>query len=65
MEGTSVFKRIGGDRMTAQRKYEDPFTFAPACHLLFSGNGPVAPGAGEAFWDRWHVIPFEEEVVPD
>jgi P4 family phage/plasmid primase-like protien len=63
LEGTSVFKQItGGDRMNAQRKYKDRFNFTPHCHLLFSGNGPIkAPQAGEAFWDRWVVIPFENE----
>lgn len=60
LKGVSVFKQItGGDRMYAERKHEQGFDFTPHCHLLFSGNGPIiAPGAGEAFWDRWIVIPF-------
>jgi P4 family phage/plasmid primase-like protien len=60
MEGTSVFKQItGGDRMSAQRKYKDRFSFTPHCELVFSGNVPIrAPDAGEPFWDRWRVIPF-------
>lgn len=63
LEGTSVFKQItGGDRMNAQRKYKDRFNFTPHCNLLFSGNGPIkAPGAGDAFWDRWVVIPFRNQ----
>lgn len=61
LEGTSVFKRItGGDRMSAQKKYQDRFNFTPHCHLIFSGNVPIrAPQAGAPFWDRWLVIPFE------
>lgn len=75
LEGTSVFKRItGGDRMSAQRKYEDRFNFTPHCHLIFSGNVPIrAPQAGAPFWDRWLVIPFEgtefdpssDDYIPD
>jgi P4 family phage/plasmid primase-like protien len=75
MEGTSVFKQItGGDRMSAQRKYKDRFSFTPHCELVFSGNVPIrAPKAGEPFWDRWRVIPFRgvsfdpgsEEHVPE
>lgn len=60
LKGMSVFKQItGGDRMHGERKHEQGFEFKPYCHLVFSGNGPImAPGAGEAFWDRWIVIPF-------
>ncbi|WP_263809766.1 DUF5906 domain-containing protein, partial [Salinibacter sp.] len=60
LEGTSVFKRItGGDRMSAQKKYQDRFNFTPHCRLIFSGNVPIrAPDAGAPFWDRWLVIPF-------
>ena len=60
LEGTSVFKRItGGDKMSANRKYKDRFSFTPHCRLIFSGNVPIrAPDAGEPFWDRWLVIPF-------
>lgn len=60
LKGRSVFKQItGGDRMHGERKHEQGFEFKPYCHLVFSGNGPIlAPGAGEAFWDRWIVIPF-------
>ncbi len=63
MKGVSVFKQItGGDRISAEHKYKDPFSFTPHCHLLFSGNGPImAPGAGDAFWDRWLVFPFEND----
>lgn len=64
MKGTSIFKQItGGDWMMAEKKYKDPFRFKPHCHLLFSGNGPIkAPDAGEAFWSRWHVVPFDTKV---
>ncbi|WP_251923760.1 DNA primase family protein [Salinibacter ruber] len=60
MKGVSVFKQItGGDWMEGERKHEQLFNFKPRCHLLFSGNGPIlAPGAGEAFWDRWIAVPF-------
>jgi len=59
MKDRSTFKRItGGDPIDARHMYKGPFSFKPNCHLLFSGNGPIrAPGAGEAFWDRWVVIP--------
>lgn len=63
LSGISTFKRItGGDSIAARHMYEGPFSFEPDCHLLFSGNGPIiAPEAGQAFWDRWTVIPCESD----
>jgi len=37
LAGTSVFKAItGGDRLTGERKYHDPFEFTPYARLIFS-----------------------------
>lgn len=66
LKGTSVFKQItGGDRMSAQRKYQDRFNFQPHCHLLFSTNYPIqASDADEAFWSRWLIVPFVNQFKP-
>jgi P4 family phage/plasmid primase-like protien len=57
---TSTFKRIvGGDIITADRKYRDPLVFRPFARLIFSANElPQASDASEGFYDRWVVIPF-------
>ena len=44
LEDTAVFKAVtGGDRLAAQRKFKEPFSFFPFARLVFSANTP--PGA--------------------
>jgi P4 family phage/plasmid primase-like protien len=59
---TSTFKRIvGGDPITADRKYRDPITFRPFARLLFSSNQyPQSGDASSGFYERWVVIPFAQ-----
>lgn len=53
----------GGDRITARRLYEAPFTFAPSHTIWLSTNHrPTVRGGGEAFWDRVRPIPFEQRI---
>jgi len=60
LEKTEVFKHlVGGDPLSAQRKYGQPFTLRSFARLLFSANEfPRADDASEAFMRRWIVIPF-------
>lgn len=56
------FKEVtGGDVIRAERKYGDPFAFAPFAHLVFSTNHPIqVKGADDAaFWSRWLAVPFD------
>jgi P4 family phage/plasmid primase-like protien len=65
--GTSMFKAItGGDPIPAERKFRDAFEFAPFARLIFSTNAlPRSKDATSAFFDRWHVIPFERQFRGD
>jgi DNA primase catalytic core len=61
LEETGTFKAItGGDYVRAEYKYQESFDFLPFAKLLFSANHfPRSSDDSEAFFDRWHVIPFE------
>jgi P4 family phage/plasmid primase-like protien len=53
---------ITGDPVTAEAKYKDPFTFRPDAGHIFTANEdqlPSVPSADPPFWDRWHIVPFE------
>lgn len=53
----------GGDRITARRLYEAPFTFTPTHTIWLSTNHrPTVRGGGDAFWDRVRPIPFEQRI---
>jgi putative DNA primase/helicase len=60
---TSTFKRIvGGDIITADRKYRDPLVFRPFARLVFSANElPQVSDASDGFYDRWVVLPFPND----
>jgi DNA primase catalytic core len=61
LEETGIFKAItGGDYVRAEYKYRESFDFLPYAKLIFSANHfPRSSDDSEAFFDRWHVIPFE------
>ncbi|MDA2911939.1 phage/plasmid primase, P4 family [Nitrospiraceae bacterium AH_259_D15_M11_P09] len=58
---TSTFKAlVGGDRLIAERKFQNSFEFMPFSRLVFSANHyPQSQDASEAFFRRWILIPFE------
>ena len=64
--GTSTFKALtGGDRLTAERKFQGSFEFDPFARLLFSTNHyPTSKDASPAFWRRWFVPPFDAVLDP-
>ena len=64
--GTSTFKALtGGDRLTAERKFQGSFEFSPFARLLFSTNHyPTSKDASHAFFRRWLVIPFDAVLDP-
>ncbi|RLI77371.1 hypothetical protein DRP04_11520 [Archaeoglobales archaeon] len=57
---TGRFKVLtGGDRITIERKYKDPFEFENRAVLIFSANQlPEVNDFTYAFWRRWIVIEF-------
>jgi putative DNA primase/helicase len=61
IEDSAVFRGItGGDRITGELKYRDPFEFRPFARLIFSANHfPAARCATQSYFDRWVLIPFE------
>ena len=55
---TGTIKMLtGGDEITAERKYKDPFTFNNTAKLIFSANQlPTVKDYNEAFFDRVHIV---------
>lgn len=55
---TGTIKMLtGGDEITAEKKYKDPFTFKNKAKLIFSANQlPPITDYNEAFFDRVHIV---------
>ena len=67
LTSTSTFKALtGGDRLTAERKFQGSFEFTPFARLIFSANHyPQSNDASHAFFRRWNVVPFDVALDPD
>lgn len=61
----SLLKKItGGDKIQANQKYKQSYTWKPKAKLLFATNFPLhLHGNDEAFTNRLHIIPFNV-VIP-
>ena len=57
---SSLFKMLtSGDRLSAERKFGQPFQFRSYAKLLFSANTiPSSRDKTYAFYRRWIIIPF-------
>lgn len=57
---SDLFKQIvGGDSITAERKFKDPFSFKPRTVLVFSANDPpMTADQSDAWFDRWLIVPM-------
>ncbi|MGB7901438.1 MAG: phage/plasmid primase, P4 family [Halobacteriota archaeon] len=64
---TGTFKMLtGGDRINAERKYQQPFTFVNYAKLHFSANElPYTKDQTPAFFDRWLLIELPYRFVDD
>jgi len=64
---TGRFKILtGGDRITVERKYKDPFEFTNTARLIFAANElPEVTDHSYAFWRRWIVIEFPNKFPPN
>jgi len=60
LERTALLKGLtGGDRISADRKYGQPFSFTPWAVPVFSANALFGVNdSSEAFFARWLVVPF-------
>jgi P4 family phage/plasmid primase-like protien len=61
LNSSATFKAlVTGDRITAERKFAQPFSFRPYARLIFSANSlPPSKDRTHAFYRRWLIIPFE------
>ena len=64
---TAVFKKlVSGDRLTAERKGQDPFSFSNYSKMIFSANTlPRIKDRARAVIDRLIVIPFNAQFSKD
>lgn len=67
MLDTGYFKAIvSGDRLTVERKHQNPFSFEPFSRLVFSCNEiPRSYDKTYAFYRRWIIIPFNKTFSGD
>lgn len=63
----AVFKKlVSGDRISAERKGQDPFNFAPYAKQLFSANDiPRIKDKSGAVLDRLIIVPFNAKFSKD
>ncbi len=63
----STFKQIvSGDPVTADRKFEQEFTFNPFCKLIYAlNNMPRVNDKTPAFFRRLLILPFEIQFTDD
>ncbi len=66
LSSTGSFKMLtGGDEITAEKKYRDPFTFSNSAKLLFSTNKiPETTDDTIAFFRRWIIISCNNYFPP-
>ena len=62
---TGIFKMVtGGDILTGEKKFRDPFSFVNEAVLIFSANAlPQVDDRTIAFWRRWILIPFTQDFT--
>ncbi|WP_327786655.1 phage/plasmid primase, P4 family [Corynebacterium belfantii] len=54
------------DKIAAEKKYKDPFSFTPSHTLvLYTNHLPRVGASDTGIWRRLIVIPFEETIRPD
>lgn len=58
----AMIKRMtGGEKLTGERKFENPFTFTPAFQIFFSTNHrPEIRGTDRGIWRRIQLTAFEQ-----
>lgn len=64
---TSTTKQLAStDKIAAEKKYKDPFSFTPSHTLvLYTNHLPRVGAMDTGIWRRLMVIPFEQTITPD
>lgn len=64
---TGVFKAVtGGDPISAERKFQNPFSFTNYAKLIFSANKlPATIDDTDAFFRRWLIVEFLNKFEGD
>ena len=64
---TGTLKMLtGGDKLSAEKKYKDPFSFTNRARLIFSANQlPAVTDYNEAFFERVHIIECPNQFEDD
>ncbi|MBH5299869.1 DNA primase [Corynebacterium silvaticum] len=64
---TSTTKQLAStDKIAAEKKYKDPFSFTPSHTLvLYTNHLPRVGAMDTGIWRRLMVIPFEQTIKPD
>lgn len=67
LKDAGIFKMLtSGDPITAERKYEAPFSFTSFCRLIFSCNElPKSLDKGYAYYRRLIILPFKTCFTED
>jgi putative DNA primase/helicase len=68
LSGVSTFKMLtGGDAISAEKKFGDPFFFVNYAKLIYSANKPpkVQDEDSFAFWRRWIILEFPNQIADD
>lgn len=64
VSGTAMIKMLTGqDRITAEKKFADPFQFTSQAQLVFSGNEMPRSSDGSFGWHRrWLIVPMVRQI---
>ncbi|BDY02681.1 phage/plasmid primase, P4 family [Cutibacterium avidum] len=64
---TSTTKQLAStDKIAAEKKYKNPFSFTPSHTLvLYTNHLPRVGAMDTGIWRRLMVIPFEQTITPD
>lgn len=68
LKETAALKLLtGGDTITAERKFQQPFSFINKAKLIFSANRPprIPDDNSLAVWRRWIIIRFPNQFIGD
>ncbi len=67
LSDTGKFKAlVGGDRITAEQKFQSPFEFTNYAKLIFSCNYvPMTRDLSNAFFSRWIIVRFPNTFEGD
>lgn len=61
-----VKELASGEPMKVEQKFQSPYTIHPRTKHMFSANRvPECSHTDDAFYNRWLMVPFDQQVPPD